>query len=83
MDGHTDNHLLLLGRVEGKVDTLIHLQTVQSQRIDNIEVRMAQSEVDIITLKASSSTKQSILTNVVAVAALAVSVVAAYFGWKT
>ncbi|MGO7451837.1 hypothetical protein ACCS81_07490 [Rhizobium ruizarguesonis] len=74
--------LLLIGRVEGKVDTLISLSSAQSQRIDQLEGRMSAGEVDIASLKAKSTTNQSFITNITAILALIVAAISAYLSYK-
>ncbi|MBY3320700.1 hypothetical protein ELH43_08670 [Rhizobium ruizarguesonis] len=74
--------LLLIGRVEGKVDTLISLSSAQSQRIDQLEGRMSAGEVDIASLKAKSTTNQSFVTNITAILALIVAAISAYLSYK-
>ncbi|SCW77016.1 hypothetical protein SAMN02927900_04751 [Rhizobium mongolense subsp. loessense] len=74
--------LLLIGRVEGKVDTLISLASAQSQRIDTLEGRMSAGEVDIASLKAKASTNQSFITNITAILALIVAAISAYLSYK-
>lgn len=74
--------LLLIGRVEGKVDTLISLSSHQSQRIDQLEGRMSAGEVDIASLKATSSTNQTFLTTLIAIFSLIVAAISAYLSYK-
>lgn len=74
--------LLLIGRVEGKVDTLISLSSQQSQRIDQLEGRMSAGEVDIASLKATSSTSQTFLTTLIAIFSLIVAAISAYLSYK-
>lgn len=83
MEAQTNTEaLLLIGRVEGKVDTLISLVSQQSQRIDQLETRVSAGEVDIASLKAKSSTNQSIFSNITAILALIVSAISAYLSYK-
>ncbi len=74
--------LLLIGRVEGKVDTLISLTSAQSQRIDQLEGRMSSGEVEIASLKARGATNQTLTTNLTAFLALIVSAITAYLSYK-
>lgn len=83
MDGPTNTEaLLLIGRVEGKVDTLISLSSAQAQRIDNLETRLSAGEVDIASLKAKATSSQSFLSNLTAIMALIVSGISAYLSYK-
>lgn len=75
--------LLIIGRVEGKVDTLISLSSAQSQRIDNLEARQAQTEVDVATLKTQNTEKRSYLATVIATFSVIVSAISAYVSYKT
>ena len=82
MENMNTEALLLIGRVEGKVDTLISLSSAQSQRIDQLEGRMSSGEVEIASLKAKASTNQSFITNVTAILALIVAAISAYLSYK-
>ncbi|MFK3848044.1 hypothetical protein ACI2J5_00900 [Agrobacterium pusense] len=82
METNSTEALLLIGRVEGKVDTLISLSSQQSQRIDQLEGRMSAGEVDIASLKATSSTNQTFLTTLIAIFSLIVAAISAYLSYK-
>lgn len=74
--------LLMLGRLEGKVDTLINLSSAQSQRIDALEQRTSKVEVDIASMRSSKSTNQSVFTNIMAMLAIIVAAITAYVSYK-
>lgn len=75
--------LLMIGRVEGKVDSLISLVSTQSQRIDGLEKRQTQTEVDVATLKTQNSEKRSFVASVIAIFSVIVSAISAYVSYKT
>ena len=75
--------LLMIGRVEGKVDSLISLVSTQSQRIDGLEKRQTQTEVDVVTLKTQNSEKRSFVASVIAIFSVIVSAISAYVSYKT
>lgn len=77
-----DQALILIGRVEGKVDTLINLHSAQSARIDALETRQSRTEVDVASLSASKSNSQSWLSNVMSALAVIVAAIAAYVSYK-
>ena len=74
--------LLMIGRVEGKVDSLISLVSTQSQRIDDIEKRQTQAEVEIATIKTQNSEKQSLAATALSVLSVAIAAISAYFTHK-
>ncbi|GEM_PF-3223710 len=78
--------LVMMGRVEGKVDTLITMQSAVNARVDALEVRVSKGEVAMASLsssiEASSKTNQSIFSNVVSVIATAIAVATAYMSLK-
>jgi hypothetical protein len=78
-----DNDLvLLIGRIEGKVDTLVHLQGATAQRLDSVEQRTASVEQKVAAITASGSNSKTWLTQLASFSALAVAAVGAYFGFK-
>lgn len=64
---------LFLGRLEGKVDTLVNLHTTQAARIDAVEARMNAAEQRIVALESSSGTGRVWLTNILSGLAFLVS----------
>lgn len=81
---HNDSELvLLIGRIEGKVDTLVHMQGATSQRIDAIEQRTATVEQKIVALSTTGATSKTWLSTLISIASFAVSALAVYFGTKT
>lgn len=82
MDLTNTDATLLLGRLEGKVDTLIAMHSAQGQRIDTLEGRVAAGEVAIASLQARSTTNQSVYSNITAGLALFVAAISAYLGYK-
>ncbi|CAB4139577.1 hypothetical protein UFOVP347_39 [uncultured Caudovirales phage] len=74
-----DDLALLLGRVEGKVDTLVHLSTQTSQRVEALETRVGKLEQAAAAVRAAKTSGKEWLTNLMAVAALCVSAVTAYW----
>lgn len=75
--------LLMIGRVEGKVDSLISLVSTQSQRIDGLEKRQTQTEVDVATLKTQNTEKRSFVASVIAIFSVIISAISAYVSYKT
>lgn len=87
MDGvSTSEALIMMGRVEGKVDTLISMQSATATRVDGVEERLNKVEVDVATLRTSVETtknhSQSYFSNFTAVIAIIVAAIAAYLGYK-
>lgn len=82
----TAEALIMMGRVEGKVDTLIAMQSATAARVDGVEERMNKVEVDVATLRTSVETtkshSQSSFSNITAALAIIVASVAAYLGYK-
>lgn len=77
-----NNLILLIGRIEGKVDTLVHMQGTTSQRIDNMENRLAKMEQEMAASSASGSSSKVWLSNIISVVAVGISAIAAYVGMK-
>lgn len=82
MESMNTEALLLIGRVEGKVDTLISLNSATAQRVDQLEGRMSAGEVEIASLKVKASTNQTLITNITAFLALIVAAISAYLSYK-
>jgi len=74
--------VLLIGKVEGKVDTLISLNSATAARVDQLEQRVSAGEVEIASLKAKATTNQSVITNITAFLALIVAAISAYVSYK-
>ena len=77
----------MMGRVEGKVDTLISMQSAVAARVDGLEVRMTKGEVDIATLRTtvetSKNTNQSTFANATAIIATIIAAVSTYLSYRT
>lgn len=87
MEGVSNSEaLVMMGRVEGKVDTLITMQSAVNARVDALEVRVSKGEVAMASLsssiEASSKTNQSIFSNVASVIATVIAVITAYMSLK-
>lgn len=70
--------MLLIGRVEGKVDTLVHLTSATAQRIDAIETRLTQTEQKVASLAASGASSKTWVANLISVAAALAAAVALF-----
>lgn len=66
--------ILLIGRIEGKVDTLVANQQSTAARIDLIETRTSQLEQKMAAAAATGSTGNRWLSNLIALGALVISV---------
>lgn len=87
MDGVSISEaLIMMGRVEGKVDTLISMQSATATRVDGVEQRLNGVEVDVATLRTSVETSktnnQSYFSNITAALAILIAAVGAYLGYK-
>ena len=67
---------LLIGRVEGKVDTLVQLSTATSQRIDNLESRLVSVEQRTASLAATNSNGKTWVSNLIALGAALAAIAA-------
>lgn len=65
------NVVLLIGRVEGKVDTLVHMFGATAQRLDAMELRLAEVEQQIAAASASDNSTKTWVVNVIALLAVA------------
>jgi hypothetical protein len=79
---HDNDLMLLIGRVEGKVDTLVHLQSTAISRIEALEQRQNTTETKVAGIEARGEGSKTWLSNSLAILALFVSTVATYFGMK-
>lgn len=71
-----DNKLyLLLGKLDGKLDSLMTAATATSARVDDVEKRVLETEKSITTIKARHTYGKSWLSTIISVAALGVAVV--------
>lgn len=78
MEPHSNDTLVALGRLEGKLDVLVSHQSQQNTRVDGIESRTTRLEIDVSTIQATRSQSRdwmatgiSILATLAALAALA------------
>lgn len=71
---------LLIGRVEGKVDTLVHLSTATSQRIDNLERRLVSVETKTASLAATNTSGKTWASNLIAIGAALAAIAALFKG---
>jgi hypothetical protein len=60
---------LLLGRMDGKIDAVMNLQTGNATRIDNLEHRVSKVETDVAGISASGQSNNLWMTNLIAGAA--------------
>lgn len=77
------NVILLIGRIEGKVDTIIHFQGTHGSRIDALEQRTAALEQRQAASEAANTSSKGWLANLLSVGALVISAISAYFGIKS
>jgi len=73
---------LMLGKLEGKVDTLVQLHNTTQSRHDQIEARLATAEQAIASSNGQGVSTKTWLANAYATLALILSAVGAYLGWK-
>ncbi|OJX53640.1 hypothetical protein [Devosia sp. 66-22] len=72
--------LILVGRMEGKLDGFLAIQSEQGKRIHGLDDRLGAVETDVATLKASRSTNLNWLTIGVSVLGTLIAGLALYFG---
>lgn len=74
MTDDNPNIMLMLGRLEGKVDAFMALQKAHSTRLDDLETRLSEAEREITALEASRTNSAGWLTHLAAYAALAIAI---------
>lgn len=74
--------MLLLGRVEGKVDALVNLQSSTTQRVETIEHRQVSVEHRVTAIEAKAAGSKAWLAHLMSVAALVASIATVYFEYK-
>jgi len=65
--------ILLIGRVEGKVDTLVSMQASTTQRVDQIEARTSQLEQKMAATTATGTSASAWITSLISVGAVIVA----------
>jgi hypothetical protein len=73
---------LMLGKLEGKVDTLVQLQTTSQTHLDAIEARLDTAEQTLAVHNGQVVSNKVWLSNLYSTLALLLSAVGAYLGWK-
>jgi hypothetical protein len=73
---------LLLGRLDGKVDTLVTLHSATQQRLDAIEQRLGHVEQDTASLKSSGTSSKTWTSNIMSVVAVIIAAIGTYIGFK-
>ncbi|WP_313196213.1 hypothetical protein [Shinella zoogloeoides] len=72
MEPHSNDTLVALGRLEGKLDVLVSNQSQQNSRVDGIESRTTRLEIDVSTIQATrAQSRDWVATAISVVAALA------------
>ena len=83
----TNNVLLLLGRLDGKMDTVLAQMNAQTQRIDGVEAKVSTQDVRLTILETNQSnskaTKAAIFAMVLAVLSSIASLFGGYFNIHT
>lgn len=72
--------LMLIGRMEGKLDTLVTLQTAQNERISVLETRTGAVETRVTVLEASETSNKSRWATIGAAGVAVMSALASLFG---
>lgn len=67
------NNDFLLGRIDGKVDTILAMQAAHGGRLDNLEKRMGATEISQAASDARGTTSKDGRSLVIAVIAIALS----------
>lgn len=80
MDQGQAELVLLLGRLEGKVDTLVSLQTSQGERLTNVENRVSAVETKVTIIESKQSTNSSWWATIGAAVVAVLSAAASLFG---
>lgn len=84
MTNFNNETLVMMGRLEGKVDTLITMQASVSSRVDTLEERMTKGEVDVAALRSSitskSSTSHNFLNFFLSIVATIIAALSAFYG---
>ena len=80
MAGHGDylmelsNDLyMLLGKMDGKIDSLMVMHSLQTKQIDDHGTRIGKLETDLASTRASGSTGRHWLSTIISIAALGLS----------
>jgi hypothetical protein len=72
MDANSDL-ILLIGRIEGKVDTLVSMQASTTQRVDQIETRTSQLEQKMAAATASGTSTSAWIGSLISVGAVLIA----------
>ena len=72
--------IMLIGRMEGKLDTLVTLQTTQNERIGSLENRAAHVETRVTVLETTGSSNRSWWATMGAALVAVVASLASLFG---
>lgn len=58
--------ILMIGRMEGKLDALVQLSTAQGQRLDQLEQRLAAAERALASITGTSDSGRAWIANLIA-----------------
>lgn len=58
--------ILMIGRMEGKLDALVQLSSAQGQRLDQLEQRLAAAERALASMTGTSASARLWLANLIA-----------------
>ena len=72
--------IMLIGRLEGKLDALVSLQTTQNERLGNLELRTASVETRVTVMETTSSSNRSWWASLTALLVAIVTALASLFG---
>lgn len=68
-----------LGRVEGKLDAFLSMQTAQAERIDAVEKKLDDVSTDVTILKATKAQGHSWLATALSILGVAMAALAVFF----
>lgn len=72
--------LMLIGRMEGKLDTLVALQATQNERIANLETRTGAVETRVTVIETTTGSNRNWWATMAAALIAVVSASASLFG---
>ena len=72
--------IMLIGRLEGKLDALVSLQPTQNERLGNLELRTASVETRVTVMETTSSSNRSWWASLTALLVAIVTALASLFG---
>ena len=76
----TNSVMLLLGRLDGKMDTALAQMTSQTARIDGVEAKDSSHDVRLTIIETNQSHSKAIKASVFAVVLALLSALASLFG---